>query len=108
MAARLSRLAPTFFVGDFVFLFSKGLHIHSQKCKHLRDQCLGPFQVIDKFGLKSDRLKLPPRCRLHPVFHCDSLSKSSNSTPLPHRLAEIESEHDEYAIDFTSDAKVDN
>jgi hypothetical protein len=37
MAARSSRPAPTFVVGDFVFLSSKGLHIHSQKCKHLRD-----------------------------------------------------------------------
>ena len=59
MAARSSRLAPTFVVGDFVFLSSKGLHIHSQKCKHLRDQRLGPYQVIEKVGLKSYRLKLP-------------------------------------------------
>jgi hypothetical protein len=72
MAARSSRPAPTFVVGDFVFLSSKGLHIHSQKCKHFRDQRLGPFQVIEKVGLKSYRLKLPPRCRLHPVFKCDS------------------------------------
>ncbi len=43
MAARSSRPAPTFVVGDFVFLFSNGLHIHSQKCKHLRDQRLGPY-----------------------------------------------------------------
>ena len=38
MAARSSRLAPIFAVGEFVFLFCEGLHIHSQKCKHLRDQ----------------------------------------------------------------------
>ena len=30
------------------FLSSKGLHIHSQKYKYLRDQRLGPFQVIEK------------------------------------------------------------
>jgi len=51
--ARSSRLAPIFLVGDFVFLSSKGFHIHSQKCKHLRDQRLGPFQVIEKNGFKS-------------------------------------------------------
>jgi hypothetical protein len=42
------------------------------------------------------------------VFHCDLLSKASNSTPLRHRPAEIESDHNEYEIDFISDAKVDN
>ena len=37
------------------------------------------------------------------------LSKASNSTPLRHRHVEIESDHNnEYAIDFISDAKVDN
>ena len=81
MAACSSKPSPTFVVGDFVFLSSKGLHIHSQKCKHLRDQRLGPFQVIKKVGLKSYRLKLPPGYILHPVLNCDLLSKASNSTP---------------------------
>ena len=59
--------------------------------------------------MKSYRLTLPPRCRLHPVFHCDYLlSKSSNSTSLRHQPVEIESDHNEYAIDYISDAKVDN
>jgi hypothetical protein len=108
MAALSPRLAPTFVVGDFVFLSFKGLHIHSQKCKHLRDQRLGPYQVIEKVGLKSYRLKLPQGCKLHPVFHCDLLSKASASTLLRHRPAEIKSDHNEYAIDFISNAKVDN
>jgi len=42
------------------------------------------------------------------VFHCDLLSKVSNSTPLRHQPAKIESDHNKYAIDFTLDAKVDN
>jgi hypothetical protein len=108
MTAHSSRPAPTFLVGDLVFLSSKGLHIHSQKCKHLREQRLGPYQVIEKVGLKSYRLRLPQRCRLHPVFHCDLLSKASNFTPSRHRPAKIESDHNEYAIDFISDVKVDN
>jgi hypothetical protein len=105
MAARSSKPTPTFIVDDFVFLSSKGSHFHSQKCKNLRDERLGPFQVLEKVGVKSNRLKLPPRCRLHLVFHCDVLSKSNNSTPLRHQH---ESDHNEYAIDFISDAKVDN
>jgi hypothetical protein len=89
-------------------LSSKGLHIHSQKYKHLRDQRLGPFEVLEKVGLKSYKLKLPPSCRLHPVFHCDLLSKASNPTPLRHEPDEIESDHNEYAIDYISDVKIDS
>jgi hypothetical protein len=106
MAARSSRPAPIFVVGDFAFLSSKGLHIHSQKCKHLKDQRLGPFEVLEKVGFKSYKLKLPPRCRLHSVFHCDLISKASNSTPLRHQPAEIEIDHNEYAIDYISNVKI--
>jgi hypothetical protein len=107
MTARSSRPAP-FFFGDFIFLSSKGLHIHSQKYKHLRDRRLGPFEVLEKVGLKSFKLKLPSGCRLHPVFRCDLISKAYNRTHLRHQPAEIESDHNEYAIDFISYAKVDN
>ena len=36
IVVRSSRPTPIFVVGDFVFLSSKGLHIHSQDCKHVR------------------------------------------------------------------------
>ena len=107
MLVRLDQL-QFFVVGDFVFLSSKVLHIHSQKCKHLRDQRLGPFQVLEKVGLESYKLKLSLGCRLHPVFHCDLLSKASYSTHLRHQPAEIESDHNEYAIDYISDVKIGN
>ena len=108
MAARSSRPSSIFAMGDFFFLSSKGLHVHSQRCKHLRDRRRGPFQVLKKVGLKSYRLIIPHGCRLHPLFHCDLLSKAYSSTPLRHQFVEIESDHNEYAIDYISDAKVDN
>jgi len=81
-----SSIPPPIFVDYFVFLFSKGVHINSQKFKHLRDRRLGPFQVIEnKVDLKSYRLKLPSRCRLHPAFHCDLLSNASTNSTLPLR-----------------------
>jgi hypothetical protein len=89
MTARSSRPPPIFVVGDFAFLSSKGLHIHSQKCKHLRDQRLGPFQAIEKDGLKSYKLELPLGCRLYPVLYCDLLSKVSSSTHSRHQPTEI-------------------
>ena len=71
MAARLTRTAPIFQPGDLVYLSKKGLHIRSQKCKRLRDQNLGPYNVISKVGMNSYKLLLPKEYRLHPVFHCD-------------------------------------
>jgi hypothetical protein len=36
------------------------------------------------------------------------LPKASNPTPLRHQPAEIESDHNEYAIDYISDVKIGN
>jgi hypothetical protein len=53
MAARSPRTAPIFQPGDIVYRSTKGLHIHSQKCKHLRDQKSGPYRIIYKVGINS-------------------------------------------------------
>jgi len=89
MAARTIRSPPNFNVGDLVYLSIRGLHIRSQKCKHLRDQKLGPYKVMAKVGMTSYRLLLPNGCRLHPVFHCDLLSQSTITTSLRPHQAEI-------------------
>jgi len=51
---------------------------------------------------------LPKGCRLHPVFHCDLLSHASSSTSLRPHQAEIEGAHEEYAVDYIYDVKIDN
>ena len=107
MAARTTRTAPLFHPDDYVYLSTKGLNIRSQKCKHLRDQRLGPFKVISKVGINSYKLLLPKGCRLHPVFHCDLLSHALTSTSLRPHQAEIEGDHEEYAVDYISDVKID-
>ena len=53
MAARSMRTDPSFQPGNLVYLSKKGLHIGSQKCKHLRDQKLGPYKVISKVSINS-------------------------------------------------------
>ena len=85
MAARSTRTAPIFQLGDLVYLSTTGLRIRSQKCKHLIDQKLGPYKIISKVGINSYKLLLPKGCRLHHVFHCDLLSHATSSTFLrPH------------------------
>jgi hypothetical protein len=63
MAARSTRSPPNFLVGDTLYLSTRGLHIRSQKCKHLRDQKLGPFKFMVKVGMTSYRELLPDGCR---------------------------------------------
>jgi len=108
MAAISTRTAPLFQPGDYVYLSTKDLNIRSQKCKHLRDQRLGPFQVICKIGNNSYKLFLPKGCCLHPVFHCDLLSHASSSISLRPYQAEVEGDYEEYAFEYISDGKTDN
>ena len=42
------------------------------------------------------------------MFHCDLLSHAASSTSLRPHTAEIEGDHEEYAIDYISDIKIDN
>jgi hypothetical protein len=108
MAGRSTRIAPLFQPDDYVYLSTKVLNIRSQKCKHLRDQRRGPFKVIFKVGINSYKLSLPKGCRLRHVSHCDMLSHASSSTSLrPHETV-IEGDHEEYAVDYISDVKIDN
>jgi hypothetical protein len=109
MAARSTRSATLFQSGDSVFLSTKGLHIRSQKCKHLRDQRLVPYKIICKVGINSYKLLLPKGWLLHPVFHCDLLSlATSYSTSLQPHHAEIEGDPEEYGVNYIFDVKIDN
>ena len=107
---QLARTAPISQPGDLVYLSTKDLHIRSHiiKCKHLRDQRLGSYTVFCKVGFYSYKVILPKGCRLHHVFHCDLLSHASSSTSLRPHQAEIEGDHEEYAVDFISHVRIDN
>ena len=63
---------------------------------------------MSKVGLNSYKLLLPKKYRLQPVFHCDLLSHATSSTSFRPRQAEIEGDHEEYAVDFISDVNTDD
>jgi hypothetical protein len=69
---------------------------------------LGPYKVISMVGINSYKLVLPKECRLHLVFHCDLFSHAISSTSLRPHQAEIEDDHEEYAVDFILDVEIDN
>ncbi len=92
----------------FISRLANGLQIRSHKRKHLRDQRLGSFKVICKVGINSYKLLLPEEYRLYTVFHCDLSFHASTSTPLRPHQAKNEGDHEEYAVDFIDDVKIDN
>lgn len=65
--------APKLRVGDKAMIITKRLFLRGQANTKLKDRHIGPFEIIEKIGEHSYRLKLPPAVRLHPVFHINNL-----------------------------------
>ena len=63
------RPAPTFTVGDKVFLDASDIHT-THSSEKLLHYFLGSFVVIQPVGLHTYHLQLPPSMsHIHPVFH---------------------------------------
>jgi len=70
--------APTFAVGDKVFLDASDIHT-TRPSKKLSHRFLGPFPVVHAVGSHAYRLRLPPSMsRIHPVFHVVKLMPVPN------------------------------
>ena len=97
--------------GDKVFVLSK--HIKTTRpSRKLAEPYLGPFEVIDRIGKNSLRLRLPHELRLlHPVFHVSQIEPSTpnrfpDRQPPPPEPIEIDGEL-EYEIREILDSKYD-
>ena len=58
-------------VGDLVLLSSKNLSFKGVPTKKF----VGPFEIVEKIGTQTYRLKLPDTWRIHNVFHISLLKK---------------------------------
>jgi hypothetical protein len=65
--------APPFLPGSFVLLDDKGIETNLPSAK-LTDKRHGPFEVIERIGDVSYRLKLPDSWKIHDVFHVSKLT----------------------------------
>ena len=61
-------------VGDLVLLSSKNLSFKGVPTK-LKKKFVGPFEIVEKIGTQTYRLKLPDTWRIHNVFHISLLKK---------------------------------
>jgi len=64
----------SFQIGDLVYLDNGNIGTHTSKNK-LHKRFLGPFKIVEKPSPLNYKLDLPPRSRIHPVFHVSKLRR---------------------------------
>ena len=102
---------PDITPGDKVFLLSKNIKT-TRPTRKLAEPYLSPFEVIDRIGSNSIRLRLPHELRLiHPVFHVSQIeplvpNRFPDRQPPPPEPIEIDSEL-EYELREILDSKYD-
>jgi hypothetical protein len=101
--------APAYKVGDKVYLSARNIKTQ-RPSKKLDVKNLGPFEVLEKVGPTSYRLKLDEGMKIHPVFH-SNLLRLDPENPLPGQVIappepiEIDGEP-EYEVEKVLDSRI--
>ncbi|KAF4456506.1 pol polyprotein [Fusarium austroafricanum] len=69
---------PTFSEGDMVYLATKNISTDRPSYK-LDYKYIGPYKVKKKISENNYELDLPPKVRLHPIFHIALLESAANT-----------------------------
>nr|GEY23105.1 hypothetical protein [Tanacetum cinerariifolium] len=87
--ANTHRMDKQFQIGDMVYVRLRDFRqhsVHSRAIKKLSNRFYGPFPIAERIGNVAYRLTLPPKSRIHPVFHVSLLRQAYGNptvTPLP-------------------------
>ena len=95
-----------FSVGDKVLLSTKNIKLKTPGTMKLMPKWIGPFEVMECVGVTAVRLALPPKTRIHNVFHV-SLVKPYHSDgsvqPPPPRFVD---EEPVYTVEAITDDRI--
>lgn len=83
--ANRHRSEREFEVKTLVYLKLQSYKQHSVKKRwnhKLSPKFFGPFLVIARVGKVAYKMQLPPRSKVHPIFHVSQLKKHVGTTPV--------------------------
>ena len=84
VSADQKRAYRSFVVGDYVMVSSKNMALKKpHPAKKFCPLFVGPFEVLARVGMSAYRLRLPERCRMHPVFHVSKCWQYNQSSTHP-------------------------
>jgi hypothetical protein len=71
----------SFEIGDLVYLDAKNIKTTTAIGTKLQPRFLGPYKIVERPSPLNYKLDLPPRSRLHPVFHVSKLRRHVSRDP---------------------------
>ena len=102
-ANRYRKEAPSFNIGDKVYLSTRNLRIKKGLTKKLDQTRIGPFRIKSAKGRNAFELELPTDARVHPVFNVQLLEPADPDTPVQTTMQHESYEETEFEVESIVD-----
>ena len=95
---------PTFSEGSMVYLATKNITT-KRPSKKLDYKYIGPYRVTKKISENNYQLDLPPKVRIHPIFHISLLEDAKDVNPQDTGRDDVEVKDEEYEAEKILDTR---
>jgi hypothetical protein len=89
---------PTFSEGDMVYLATTNIKT-KRPSKKLDFKYIGPYKILEKISTHNYKLDLPPKVRMHPVFHVALLESAEGTIKVNTGEPEPEVTQEQYVVE---------